>query len=368
MSRWGTGCVLFVAAAAVVAGQGVPIEESLLRLDHAAAVELAAQRQDEVKAALDRLRERFDQSVRSARDVPEQRKVQYDVAALDQGLALGRIYADVTGDTHPLRSFTARQRRIEGTVLLNERKPAEAVAVLTDALRQAEQLQDLWLQIITRTNLAYGHLELGDNAAALAECERANALAQQADLRSRALTLFNLSAMQMHLSRFDDAARWATLAAEAARQVGNRLWEGNALLNLGLADLRRGRVEEARGALTQARDVLLKTQDKLGLGRTYYSLALVSEELDDQAAGVIDLELALPIVRSLDIRHSHDIEADATEYYNDILESVLRLLVSWHGKLGHADQARTYSVELEALLAKKPADTGRHVHETSAPH
>jgi tetratricopeptide (TPR) repeat protein len=355
--------LVIVALPAAGAAQETPIEEQLLSLEHAAAVQTATRRAEETRQALTRLQERFDKSIHSARDVPEQRKVQFDAEALDHGLRLARIFAEATSDDRPLRLFTARQQRIQGTMLLNERKPAEAVKVLSAALAEAERLGDRWLEVITRTNLAYGHLELGDEPTALAECERALKLAEATgDERSIALTLFNLASVQVHLQRFEPSLAVGARAAEFARKVGIRLWEGNALLNIGIAHRQLKRTAEARQALTQARDVLLKTQDKLGIGRAYYSLALVEADLQDYRAAVSDMEHALPIIRGTDIRHSHHIEEDPAAYYNSIEDSALQLLAAWYSKLGDQQKAQEHTRALAALRATRPAAPGGHVH------
>ena len=187
------------------------------------------------KQALETLKNRSDQSIHSARDVAEQRKVQYDAAVLNQGLRLARIYASATGDRRPLRLFAARKSRIEGTVLLNQRNYQAGLTKLAVALAEAEQLGDVWLQIITLTNQAYGQAELGQLDAALQSGERARALAARDDVRSRALTTYNLASLQMHLGQFEAAVSSSREAIQLTRQIGNRLWEGNALLNLGVA-------------------------------------------------------------------------------------------------------------------------------------
>ena len=50
---------------------------------------------------------------------------------------------------------------------------------LRAALGEAQALGDKWLQAITRVNLAYGYLELGDGPKALSESERAAEIGQR---------------------------------------------------------------------------------------------------------------------------------------------------------------------------------------------
>lgn len=351
-----------LTAASGAAQSGASVAGDLLKMDRPSAVKASAARREEVKAALDALEARFDASIHSARDVPEQRKVQYDAAALDQGLTLGAIYAQATGDNRPRRGFAARRTRIQGTILLNQRKYPAAIAKLKAALAEAERLDDAWLQTITHTNMAYGYVEMGDTRNALASCERARTLADRIDVRARTLTVFNLASMQMHLNRFEAAIPLAADAAALSKQIGNRLWEGNALLNLGVAYLQAGQPARARATFAEARDVLLKTEDKLGIGRSYYNLAIVEGDAGEYRDAAADMERALPIIRGTDIRHSHDIEQHTSDYRNPVEETALASLAEWYAKLGSPEKSREYTAALETLRAKRPA--AGHTHKS----
>src|ERR1051325_9209264 len=78
-------CGLTVAASVLSAQGGPPPPPApspqvgaLLGMARPAAIQAIAAKPQETNADLDKLRERFDASIRSARDVPEQRKVEYD--------------------------------------------------------------------------------------------------------------------------------------------------------------------------------------------------------------------------------------------------------------------------------------------------
>ena len=334
----------------------------LTAADDQTAATMAAAQPEAFGRVLEALRQQFDESVHSARDTPEQRRVQYDAAALEQGLRLAGIYASVTADRRPLRLVAARQLRIEGTELLNQREYQAALVKLAEALDEAERLDDPWLQIITLTNQAYGQLEGGDADAALQSSERARALAARHDPRSRALTTFNLATLHMHLGQYHESISLSREAIDLARGLENRLWEGNALLNLGGAHRQLGQLDEAREVLERGRDVLLRTKDRLGIGRTYYALALVAGDSGDYRTAVTQMELALPVIRSVDIRHSHAIEDGASSYFNPIEEASLTLLSTWYGELDDAARSAEYAKAREALRTNRPHER-IHSHE-----
>jgi tetratricopeptide (TPR) repeat protein len=212
-------------------------------------------------------------------------------------------------------------------------------------------------------NLAYGQLQLGHMKEALKECDLAKEMADRADVRAQALAMYNLASMQLHLNMYEEAIPMSLQARKLAQQAGVKLWEGNSLLNLGTAYFNLGRYEEAKSTLTEALKVLSQTQDKLGITRSIYDLALTAGQIGDFQDAVKQMESALPMIKALDIRHSHEIEMDEMAYYNYIEENSLRLLADWQNKLGHVDQAKAYSAALDDLLKTRPAAMGAHQHK-----
>lgn len=354
--------VSFIAACVLLVQAGAPsLLDRITTLDDAAAARLVASDPAAARRSLEDLLVRLDASVHSDRQQPEQRRVQYDRTALALGARVGALLADATGDRTYARRFAAREQRLAGTELLNDRRYRDALVPLEGALREAQALDDRWLETITRINLAYGHLELGQGKQALAECERASALSAGLDDRARGLTLFNLASVHLHLGNFARSIDYSRQAADVSRKAGIRLWEGNSLLNLGAAHQRLGQDRAARAAFQQALAVLEQTRDRLGIGRTLYNLGVLAAGEQRYAEAAVYLERALPIIRSLDIRHSHAIETDKAQYQNPFELSALRLLVDAYQKSGDEKRAAARLAELEQLEKRPPRQRG-HSH------
>ena len=333
--------------------------DRLATLDDAAAARAVAADPAATRAALDGLIAKVDASVHSDRKQPEQRRVEFDESSLALGRRVSRMLASATGDRVYLRRFAARTQRLDGTRLLNDRKYRSALAPLTAALREARALDDRWLETITHVNLAYAHLELGRGEQAVADCKAALAIARTLDARARALALLNLGSAYLHIGKFEPSIEYSNQAVAASREAGIRLWEGNSLLNLGGAHHRLGHLEEARQAFEQALAVLEKTNDRLGIGRTLYNLGLLASD-GRPAEAVAYLERALPIIRSVDIRHSHSIELERAKYQNPYELSALQMLVSASVAAGDEQRAATYQAELRRVEAMRPAPAAHH--------
>lgn len=354
--------VIFITTLVLLAQAGAPpLLERIDTLDDVAAARLVVADPAAARRALDELLARVDLSVHSERQRPEQRRVQYDRTALARGVRVGALFADATGDRRYTRRFAAREQRLAGTTLLNERRYREAMVPLRKALREAQALQDRWLETITRVNLAYGHLELGQGQQALAQCERASGVSAVLDDKARGLTLFNLASVHLHLGNFARSLNYSQQAIEMSRKAGIKLWEGNSLLNLGAAHQQLGQVESARVAFEQALAVLEQTKDSLGVGRTLYNLGILAAEQQRYSDATAYLERALPIIRSVDIRHSHAIETNESQYQNPFELSALRLLVDAYEKTGDETRAAAHVVDLRRVEAKRPRPGG-HAH------
>jgi tetratricopeptide (TPR) repeat protein len=338
------------------------LEQQLLAADTAQAVALVANAPEKTKALLDRLLDEIDHSVRSHRDSPEQRKVQFSRDSLDRAIRISEVYSRATDDTRPYRRFVARRQRLEGTALLNARRYRDALSTLQPVLAEAEALEDRWLEMTAHTSLAYAYLELGDRDRTLQQAEAAVAAASSQGDRARTLALYNLGSTHVHFGRMSAALEPLTAAVTLARDAKNDMWLGNAALSLGVAYRQLGQRDEAERATQEALDALTRAGDRLGIGRSLYNLGLMAFERRDFAAASGYMERALPVIRDVDIRHSHEIEEDEAHRYNEIEEHALSVLVESYTRAGEPSRAETHRVALEQVRSRKPAAAHGHAH------
>ena len=334
----------------------------LKTLDNAAAARVVAAETTATREILDQLVAQVDASVHSDRQRPEQRRVEYDREALTLGLRLGSLFGRATGDRTYVRRFEARKQRLEGTQLLNDRRYRDALKPLTAALAEAQTLGDKWLQAITRVNLAYGRLELGHGQEALAQSERAAEIAGTLDDKARALTLYNLASVHLHLKNFQRSVEYSRQAVAVSQKAGVKLWEGNSLLNLGAGLQQQDDLEASRVAFEQALAVLETTRDRIGAGRALYNLGLIAVEQERYEPAAEYIERALPIIRSADIRHSHEIELDPARYQNPIEVAALQILIDIYSRTGQEDRKATHMAALRQVRARP--DPAGHSHKT----
>ena len=213
-------------------------------------------------------------------------------------------------------------------------------------------------------NLACGRLELGHGAAALAESERAAEVARSLDVKARALTLANLASVHLHLQNYRRSIEYSRQAVEVSQAAANRLWEGNSLLNIGAAYWQLGENDASRAAYEAALKVLETTKDRIGGSRVVQHMGVIAADEERFEAAAAYLERALPVIRSADIRHSHQIELEPDRYRNPIEVAALQVLVEayaarspggrggTHGGAPQADQADGRSPQ--ALTALDP--------------
>ena len=275
---------------------------------------------------LEELLARFDSSIHSWRDRPEQRRVQYSDNLLQSGLQLTRLMTQVTGDSTLERRFKAREDRVRATELLNDREFDQALALIESVRATAKQLEDQSFLFSTYLTSAYAYLGTGRPEKALIDCELALSVARELGPGAQlTLALFNVGTAHLHLGNFDESLTYSLQAAEGAAEIGNKIWHANAWLNVGFVQIMKEQYEPAIESLRRTMTLSQEAGDPLGEGRAWYNLGIAYFRLRQWTAARDHLEQALKFIREVDIRHSHDI----TEFNTIEKDALERLLVSY---------------------------------------
>ena len=285
-------------------------------------------RQDPEKTApiFEALLARFDSSIHSWRDRPEQRRVRYSDDLLQNGLELTRLVTEVTGDNTFERRFKARKDRVRATELLNDGEFDKAMALIESVRGTARDLEDQAFLFSTYLSSAYAYLGTGRPERALVDCELALTVAREiGESVKLTLALFNVGTAHLHLGNYDESLTYSLKAAEAAGEVGNRIWQANAWLNIGYVQIMKAEYEPAIESLRRTLALSQEAGDPLGEGRAYYNLGIVYFRLRQWTSARDHLEQALEFIREVDIRHSHDI----TEFNTIERDALERLLHSY---------------------------------------
>jgi tetratricopeptide (TPR) repeat protein len=198
-----------------------------------------------------------------------------------KGLALARRSVPLLVGDAMLRSLAGR--------------PVEALDPSRAALEAAHPRG----QMRGRALEAHAHclVLVGDVGSSLPVFEEAVAIYDVVgDPRRSAGSRANLAYCQLLLGRYEEAEIALDAAREACRAAGNRVMEGYALHNLGLARARSGRVEEGLAAEAAAQGIAAETdQPRLGIGcRMYRAVILLEAGRPAEALETIDAVLETP--------------------------------------------------------------------------
>ncbi len=319
------------------------------------------QRPEQATPIVEELLSRFDSSVHSWRDRPEQRRVRYSDDLLQNGLTLTRLVTELTGDNTLERRFEARRDRVRATQMLNDGTFDEAMALIESVRSTARELEDQSFLFSTYLSSAYAYLGTGRPEKALIDCELALTLAREiGESGNLALALFNLGTAHLHLGNHDESLTYSLQAAEAAAEIGNKIWQANAWLNVGYAQIMKNQNGPAIGSLQRTLSLSQEAGDPLGEGRAWYNLGIAYFRLSQWKPARDHLEHAIEFIREVDIRHSHDI----TEF-NTIERDALRRLLHSYQQLNLTDRALLEPIELRLKefekMAAQGADAG-HSH------
>ncbi|MEE8348070.1 MAG: tetratricopeptide repeat protein [Acidobacteriota bacterium] len=302
---------------------------------------------------------RFDSSIHSWRDRPEQRRIRYSDDLLQSGLQLTRTLTEMTGDNTLERRFAARSDRVRATQLLNDGEFDQAMALIESVRGTARELEDQSFLFSTYLSSAYAYLGTGRPERALVDCELALSVARQiGESVKLTLALFNMGTAHLHLGNHDESLTYSLQAAEAAAEIDNKIWQANAWLNVGYVQIMKGEYETALQSLERTLSLSQEAGDPLGEGRAYYNTGIVYFRLRQWSSARDYLERALKFIREVDIRHSHDI----TEFNSIERDTLERLLVSYE-QLNVTDSSLLEPIEVRLAEFEQMSDEGGgHAH------
>ena len=308
---------------------------------------------------VEELLSRFDSSIHSWRDRPEQRRVRYSDDLLQSGLQLTRLVTEVTGDNTLERRFEARRDRVRATELLNDGEFDAAMALIESVRGTAKELEDQSFLFSTYLSSAYAYLGTGQPERALVDCELALSVAREiGEGVQLTLALFNVGTAHLHLGNYDESLTYSLQAAEGAAEIGNKVWHANAWLNVGYVQIMKAQYEPALESLRRTMTLSQEAGDPLGEGRAWYNLGIVYFRMRQWTSARDHLEQALKFIREVDIRHSHDI----TEFNTIERDALERLLLSYE-QLNVTDAALLEPIERRlAEFEQMPDDGGGHGH------
>jgi tetratricopeptide (TPR) repeat protein len=128
---------------------------------------------------------------------------------------------------------------------------------------------------------------------------------------------------------------------------------------MGAAHQQLGEIDRSRRAFEAALAVLETTRDTIGTGRALYNLGVLALNQARYEEAADYLERALPIIRSADIRHSHEIELDPGRYQNPIEVAALQALIEIYAETGDTGRAEMHKTALR-LLQNRPKPAHSH--------
>jgi len=166
------------------------------------------------------------------------------------------------------------------------------------ALEAARERADPAAESRARRNLGTVHHQLGHNAEAKDQLERAVATSRRAgDGPVQAFALDYLGLVHQATGDYRGALGHHRRAAALARRAGRPEIESGALVNLGLANMRLGQLDEGARLLRQAIAVSRRTGDALGAAAALNNLGLVLRRLGRGEEALHHFQQALEAAR-----------------------------------------------------------------------
>lgn len=267
----------------------------------------------------------------------------------------------------------------------------EAVLLRMEAVRLAEQTQQVWRKGNALSTLAYTHLRRGDNARALETSQQALALIQQeptdADLasgyntlaiiyatdgqverardtllqglaytqrgerRMRSLLTGNLADMYLRMRDYPRALSTAEAALQLARQGKDRSAESLALHNSGVAKIALKRVAEGKADVTRSIEMERANGSITAVSDGYRELGEYLERAGDIPGAVAAFHAYRDIADTLERDDRRKAVLEAQQQFDDALKQAQAAALVQDNELQAAQiEARRLQMVLWALL------------------
>lgn len=194
----------------------------------------------------------------------------------------------------------ARVDRVNGWVLRESGRPAEAAACFESALQRAREAGDLAVEGRVLSHLGDLHVKSGRMDEARVELLDALALARQAGDRTvECEALVSLGNLFENLASMGEAKSYYEAALKLARAIGDRRWQGGAHANLGLLHANQGRMPEAREHYDAALALARELGDRQWEGNTLCNLGLLHQTQNRLEDARATLEEALALAKGM---------------------------------------------------------------------
>ncbi|MFQ5459623.1 MAG: AAA family ATPase, partial [Anaerolineae bacterium] len=259
------------------------------------------------------------------------------------------------------------------TVYVRLGRPAEAVALCSEALGWQLPKGGVEAEAWLRNTLGMAYLYAGDVPASLAQLRRSLELKRQLGDRLGEATLLNNIGVVYYRIGDDTRARDHYAASREAKEaIGDRYGTAIALVNLALMETHLGAFDEAQGHLTLARrraEAVDATWLMPEIHRVAAQRAMAVGDLDrarDEAAGALQAAESLGVPAFIGVAHrvlgsvKAGEQAGAAEEHFETSLAVFEMLEDEH------ELAKTHQAFAEALLAEGRRDAAALHAEAAA--
>jgi len=177
----------------------------------------------------------------------------------------------------------------------------EALALFLESLAHARKMGDVGGEALILANIGILYGERGDNASAMAQLRAGLAICEAHGIVStRALILANLTAGAIRMRDYAAAERYASGAADLARETGNAYLEAYMNMQFARIALGRGDVARARALLRDALQVAATLQRPAVVFEciTCFAELLAASDATDCARAVLAFVAAHPLANA----------------------------------------------------------------------